>query len=187
MKYNHDIHKRRSIRLKEYDYSAPGTYFITICAKDRYCLFGDVEKSSVILSCYGQIVSDTWHWLASRYDYVQLDEFVVMPNHVHGILIINDLQDHVRRGGSRTAPTPGNIPTPRKPLGRLVGAFKTVSTKQINLLRNTPGHLVWQRNYYERVIRNDRELNLTREYIRDNPLNWGLDNENPKNNLYGTP
>ena len=100
-----------------------------------------------------------------------LDKHVVMPNHLHGIIVIDTC-----RGGSRTAPT---MPSNRKPLGRLVGAFKTVMTKQFNLARGTKGRLIWQRNYYERIIRDGNELARIRKYILDNPTQWSFDRENP--------
>ncbi|MBI3025425.1 MAG: transposase, partial [Candidatus Tectomicrobia bacterium] len=101
----------------------------------------------------------------------------VMPNHFHGILVIHD----VRRGGSRTAPTETIAPLSqrRKTLGRLIGAFKTISTKRINAERRTPGQMFWQRNYYEHVIRNEKEMQAIRDYIATNPLRWHLDAENP--------
>ena len=115
---------------------------------------------------------DSWVWLSSQYGYVDLDEYVVMPNHMHGILVITD----DGRGGSRTAPT---TDAKRKSVGRLIGAFKTVSTKRINEIRKTPGAKLWQRNYYEHIIRNDDDLNRIRHYIADNPLRWDQDPENP--------
>jgi len=97
---------------------------------------------------------------------------VVMPNHLHGIIVI--MEDQCR-GGSRTAPTE----IKRKPLGQLIGAFKTVSTKRINEMRGTPTAFVWQRNYYEHIVRDEETFNLIRQYVADNPLNWTLDRENP--------
>lgn len=180
MKYNPEKHHRRSIRLKGYDYSQVGAYFVTICAQNRACLFGDIVGGEMRLNDTGKIVADSWRWLASQYDYVELDEWVVMPNHIHGIIVVND-----RRGDSRIAPTRTAPTGKRKPIGRLIGAFKTVSTKHINIMRGTPGIPVWQRNYYEHIVRNDESLNRIREYIKNNPLQWKLDRENPnvaKNN-----
>ena len=174
MSYNPDIHYRRSIRLKDYDYSKSGAYFVAICSRNRECIFGDVVDGEMRLNDFGQIVQKYWTWLPHQYKYVQLDEWSIMPNHLHGIVVIND----DCRGGSRTAPT--NI-IKRKSLGRLIGAFKTVSTKQINLIRSTPGVPVWQRNYYEHIIRNEEELNRIREYITNNPLQWVEDENNPVN------
>lgn len=170
--------QRRSIRLKGYDYSQAGAYFVTVVAQGRECLFGNEEEGGLRLTEHGKSVETAWQWLAEQYRYVNLDEWVVMPNHLHGILIIHDDGEEcgVGGGGSRTAPT-GLVK--RKPLGRLLGAFKTVSSKQINLMRNTPGALVWQRNYYEHVIRDETDLNRVREYIATNPARWAEDDENP--------
>jgi REP element-mobilizing transposase RayT len=163
---------RRSIRLKGYDYSQAGVYFVTVCTRNRKCLFGEVVDGEMRLNNCGGMVADSWEWLMRQYDYVKLDEWMIMPNHMHGIIVISD----DGRGGSRTAPT-----EKRKPVGRLIGAFKTVSNKRINELRGTSGATVWQRNYFERVIRNDNEMHHLREYIVNNPAQWDLDRENPDN------
>ena len=136
----------------------------------RVKLFGEIIDGEMKLNDLGNIVADTWQWLENQYPYVELGAWVVMPNHSHGILIIHD----DGRGGSRTTPT-----MRRKPLGRLIGAFKTVSTKHINLLRDTEGQVVWQRNYYERIIRDEREMDRIWRYIESNPSTWADDNENP--------
>lgn len=172
-----DAPQRRSIRLPGYDYTQAGAYFVTVCTHRRACLFGDVDGENARLSSVGRIVASSWEWLAERYPYVETDLYVVMPNHLHGILWL--VADPDRRGGSRAAPTP----TPegrRKPLGQLIGAFKTVSTKRINNIRETPGTPIWQRNYYEHVIRNEDDLLEVRRYIRDNPARWHDDEENPQ-------
>ncbi len=160
---------RRSIRLPGYDYSKNGAYFVTICTQNRECLFGTIVDGEMQLNQFGKIAADTWNWLRNQYNYVVLDQWVVMPNHLHGIIVINN----DCRGGSRTAPTVN-----RKPLGRLIGAFKTVSTKHINQIRTTPGVRIWQRNYWEHIIRNDGDLNRIRQYIMDNPIKWETDREN---------
>ena len=130
MKYDPDKHHRRSIRLPNYNYTSPGSYFITICSCDRECLLGHIIDGTMVLNEFGKLIQTTWQWLGERFHYVVLDSFIVMPNHLHGILILTDNG----RGDSRIAPT-----YKRKPLGRLVGMFKTVSTIQINQIRNTPG------------------------------------------------
>ena len=168
--YNPDIHRRRSIRLKGYDYTQSGAYFVTVVTQNRIPLFGEITDGKMQLNGTGQSVADAWEWLATQHSYVKLDEYVVMPNHLHGIIVIsNDDQ-----GGSRTAPTR------HKSLGRLVAAFKTVSTKQFNLVQGTPNQLLWQRNFYEHVIRNDEEMERVREYISLNPMQWETDAENPR-------
>jgi len=171
LKWDYKKRQRRSIRLKGYDYGQAGAYFITICTKDRAYLFGKVVDGEMQVNEMGQIVADTWQWLAIQYKHIELDAWVIMPNHLHGIIVITD---EYCRGGSRTAPT-----QQRKPIGRLIGAFKTVSTKHINNMRNMPGVPVWQRNYYEHIICNEESLNLIREYIINNPLQWEFDRENP--------
>lgn len=161
---------RRSLRLSGYDYSQVGAYFITICVKDRKCLLGSIRNDRMQLNSHGRIAAYSWNWLSQAYDYVELDEYVIMPNHLHGIIIITNF-----RGGSRTAPTDE---CKVKPLGRLIGAFKTISTKQMNLIRKITGVPFWQRNFHEHVIRDDHSLNRIRDYILANPLRWGLDREN---------
>lgn len=167
MTFDPTIHHRRSIRLQGYDYSQAGMYFVTLCTRNRECLFGEIVDETMRLNPVGQIVTDSWTWLAQRYEHVELDEWVVMPNHLHGIVVIND---HCK-GGSRTAPT--------KPIGRLIGAYKTVSTKQANTFRQTPGMLLWQRNYWERIVRDAAELLSIQEYICNNPAQWAQDKLHP--------
>jgi len=185
MAYDPQKHHRRSIRLKGYDYTSPGAYFVTICVQDRACLLGRVVAGGMRLSVWGEIAAEAWCWLEKQYLYVTQDEWVMMPNHLHGILVIEDisgLEHDSRRGDSRLCRSDSRIAptqTKRKPLGRLIGAFKTVSTKQINLERGTPGARFWQRNYYEHIVRNKRELNAIRVYIRNNPRNWSLDRDHP--------
>ena len=174
MQNPNDTRLRRSIRLRGFDYSQAGVYFVTIVCQGRACLFGKVADGTMRLSNTGRLVTDAWQWLETQYPYVKLDEFVVMPNHLHGLIMITD---DSRRGGSRTAPT--GATSKRKPLGRLIGAFKTVSTKQVNRLHGRSGSPLWQRNYFEHVVRNEESLTKIRQYIRDNPLRWEFDKENP--------
>ena len=197
MQYYPEKHHRRSIRLKGYDYSQAGFYFVTICCYQKQCLFGNIVDGVMRLNQYGEIVEETYQWLSQRYPYLILDEWIIMPNHFHGIMVITETP---RRGRSRTTPTTNNAPTltrkdvilteqnlpinpelKQKSLGRLIGVFKTVSTKKINLLRNAPGTTVWQRNYYEHIIRNEEALNKIREYIMNNPLSWQNDQLHPHN------
>jgi putative transposase len=167
------MNHRRSLRLSGYDYSQDGAYFITISVKKRQGLLGNIVKNQMQLNNYGKIVEKSLEWLSQAYDQVELDEWVIMPNHLHVIVVISAN----RRGGSRTAPTDVSK---IKPLGRLIGAFKTTSTKQINFIRKTNGIPFWQRNFYEHVIRDDHSFNRIREYIVTNPLRWDLDRENPQ-------
>lgn len=175
MLFNPEIHHRRSIRLKEYDYAQPGAYFVTICTNNHSCIFGDVVKEKVELSLFGLIVKDEWLRTPTIRPEVKLDEYVIMPNHFHSIIFITNHN----RGAKLCAPTKLR----RKPqsLSSLVAGLKSSVTKRINQFKKTPGIPVWQRNYYEHIIRNEKELYETRKYINENPLKWDLDKYNPKN------
>ncbi len=163
---------RRSIRLKDYDYSQAGAYFVTICTYNRDMLFGEIRNAKMVINQFGEIVTNSWLWLFERYDYIAPDYYIVMPNHFHGIIIMKD-----ESGDSRVAPT--KIPINRKPLGQLIGAFKTTSTKTINRYDKSHQGIIWQRNYYEHIIRGEKELSAVRKYILENPLSWEYDIENP--------
>jgi putative transposase len=245
MPYNPSIHHRRSIRLKGHDYTQPAAYFVTLCTHEWAHLFGKVVDGAMQLNECGEIVRTEWFQTAVVRPYVvlNLDEFVVMPNHIHGIIWIvgndngddgvdngSDARDDGSggdtprndgdgsggagrrddgagsRGGTvgaqrRCAPTfapknatfpPGAAPqsagrairgaTPTNvvpgSLGAIIRSFKSAVTRRINIMRNTPGAPVWQRNYYEHIIRTDRALNAIRRYIADNPRRWHLDRKN---------
>ncbi len=162
---------RHSVRLPAYDYSAAGMYFVTVCTHLRECFLGEVAGEVVEPSEFGLIVQQTWNELPTHYTNVELDAFVLMPNHIHGILVLRDTVG----AGLRPAPTE----TKRSPLSEIVRGFKSFSARRINQLRNTSGGAVWQRNYYEHVIRNQAGLNSIRQYILSNPAQWALDKENP--------
>ena len=161
MRYDPAIHHRRSIRLQGYDYTQAGAYFVTICTQGREYLFGEIADGQMRLNAAGEIAAATWEWLAAQHSYVELDAWTVMPNHLHGILVLLDVSSEKK-----------------KPLGRLIGAFKTVSTKRVNALRGAESVPLWQRNYWERVIRNEQELQAVREYIQNNPARWAEDQLN---------
>ena len=167
---------RKPNRLKGYDYSQARQYFVTICAQDSVHHFGRVENGAMNLNGVGEIVNERWRWLSERYDYIELDEYVVMPNHLHGILVI-------RPGGAdRSRPVPtGKAKT--KSLSELIGAFKTTSSKRIR--EGGLAFFQWQRSFHDHVIRDDEDLNRIREYIRENPARWALDEKNPENRMKG--
>ena len=167
---------RQSIRLQGYDYSRGGAYFITICARDRQCLFGDVVDRHMQLNQAGLIICSVWDNLPRFYDGIELDAFVVMPNHVHGVVVINQPVGTIHDSPSHAVPVAQRR---RMLLAKLIGRFKMVSAKQINALRGSSGQSLWQRNYYEHVIRDDGSLNRIRQYISDNPAQWEFDHENP--------
>jgi REP element-mobilizing transposase RayT len=168
-KYDPTIHHRRSIRLRGYDYSQEGAYFLTICVQNRECLFGEIQDDLVNLNGYGNIVDQGWHQLPIRFNHVEIDESVIMPNHFHGIVVI-----HANTGGG----TPSQQDRPV--LGEIVAYFKYQTTKRVNQLRNTPGQKVWQRNYYEHIIRSEASLDRLRHYIRHNPQQWAVDQLHPQ-------
>ncbi len=177
-------HQRRSIRLKGYDYAQAGAYFITLCTQDRVSLFGEVVEGEMRLNDAGRTVEWTWQDLPNHLPQVTLDAFVVMPKHVHGIIIISDDlgTDSLGMGivgadivGAGSEPAPAK----RYALPEIVRQLKTFSARRINQLRLTHGTPVWQRNYYEHIIRNEESLHRIRQYIADNPAQWAFDRENP--------
>jgi putative transposase len=171
--YNPAVHHRRSIRLNGYDYSDPGAYFVTICTYDRICLFGKITNGEMKLNGYGDIVRDEWEKSPLIRAEIELGPFVIMPNHFHCIIKIIDLAND-RRGVRPDAPT--RRPGPSKySVGAWAAGFKSVVTKRINLLRKTPGSPVWQRNYYEHIIRNETSYNAIAAYIANNPAQWEQD------------
>jgi REP element-mobilizing transposase RayT len=171
MKYNPVKHHRRSIRLPEYDYSGSGSYFLTICAYQRQCLFGDVINGAMQLNDFGAIVAEEWQRSAIIRSNLELDAWVVMPNHFHGIVTINNPV-----GAQRVAPLPicnqhaNKLHRQPQSLGSFVAGFKRSTTKRINEIKETPGVPVWQRNYYEHIIRNEETWHRLRQYIANNPI-----------------
>jgi putative transposase len=180
MRRHQDRHHRRSIRLPYYDYSQSGYYCVTICTQDRELLFGEIIDAEMRLNRLGRMILKCWLAIPVHYPNVELDYYVIMPNHFHGIIHITDSRCQriqMCRGGVTPPLHKLNAPT----LGDIIGYFKYRSTKQINQLSNSPGRRIWQRSYYEHVIRDETELNAKREYIVNNPLKWELDRNNPAN------
>lgn len=188
MKYNSRIHHRRSIRLPHYNYAQPGLYFITICAYQRQCLFGRVINSQIELSSYGEIVAEEWTRSSELRQEIQLDAWVVMPNHFHGLVEIVSTDSQILRADSRDAQNVGaNSRSPlrkrmkSKSISSLVSGFKSAATYRVNCLRQTPGNPVWQRNYYEHIVRNEADRDRLRDYIFHNPHTWTQDQLYPHN------
>lgn len=242
--YNPQIHHRRSIRLRGYDYAQPGAYFVTICTQGHERLFGEVVDEEMVLNAFGQVVATYWERIPRHFPNVKLGAWVVMPNHVHGIIIItdDDNDDDTRRGGAfpkslthtsdlgnapgprpKTTteeclahpqpqrhdgegeaflPSPGhtavvanaNVIYPEQPnaecpaptmnapsgaLGAVIGNFKSVTTRRINTMRHTPGARVWQRNYWEHIIRTPESHARIEDYITANPARWEADQLHP--------
>jgi putative transposase len=183
--------KRQSIRLKGYDYAQEGAYFVTVCTKYRACWFGNIEHGKMNTTSAGSLVRNYWETLPGRFNDVQLDVFVLMPNHIHGIVFvgaqfiapvnntsipgcsidINNILWEKRTGAMNRAPT----------LGQIVRTFKAASTRAIR--KTVQPLFAWQRNYHEHIIRNEESLNHIREYITNNPLHWEVDRENPLANI----
>ena len=171
---------RKYLRMTDHDYSI-GSYFITICVNSKLNLLGSIVEAKVVLNSLGNIVKKCWEDLARRYGYVSLDNFIIMPNHFHGIITIQgdykieDAPEVTGRDLSLLQP----VSTKIKPLPELIGVFKTTSSKQIHLL----GHknFSWQRSYYDRCIRNEDEFITIKKYILENPFYWEIDKYNPNN------
>ena len=184
--------RRRSLRLKGYDYTRAGAYFVTICAQDQACLFGDVVDGCMSLNDAGHMLAMLWNDIPARFADVEIDTFVVMPNHVHGIIVLPDAANRAARRGAttRVAPTAGNVVEATlvvaPALGEVVAAFKSATT--VHYIRGVKTRAwpafrrrLWQRNYYEHVVRDEKELDRIRRYIDENPARWALDDENPEN------
>jgi len=173
-----DKFRVESSRLKGWDYSAIGYYFVTICTRGRECFLGDVIDGDVRLSPAGEIVAEEWQKTELLRCNVNLDEWVIMPNHLHGIIVINSETPH--RGVS-TIGCGRDVPVARLlkgSLGAIVGQFKSVCTKRIWAI----GHdFAWQPRFHDEIIRDEKSLDVIREYIRNNPLKWDLDENNPHN------
>ena len=178
MTFNPEIHHRQSIRLRNHDYSQAGAYFVTICVWQRECLFGEIIDGVMRLSETGRNVHAVWEDLPNHYNQIELDAFIVMPNHIHGVIIIVGAGFKPAQG-LQSAQLNHVSAEKRQALPDIIRGFKTFSSRRINEMRKTPGCPVWQRNYFERVIRGEREFAFVREYIVNNPLKWDSDHENP--------
>jgi putative transposase len=164
--------RRRSIRLPEYDYSKPGAYFITICLFNKDLIFGIIKNGKIILSEIGMIAKKYLEGIPNHFENIFMDNYVIMPNHIHFIISIagvqnfEPLQHHYQK----------IIP---KSVGSIIRAFKAAVTHRCRV--DGFENFKWQRNYFEHIIRNDKDLFRIREYIQNNPLRWKLDEENPNN------
>ncbi len=170
---------RRSIRLKGFDYSQAGLYFITICTHNRSCLFGEIQDGAMRLNDTGRIVSECWLEIPRHFPGVQLDAFVVMPNHIHCVVVILPQVGHAISGQHAAAigeafakPVAGSLAT-------IVRSFKAEVTRRVRAMQGPAAQQVWQRSYYERVIRTGKEFREVTQYIAENPKVWEFDEENP--------
>ena len=210
MKSKSNLPRRRTTRLRGYDYTQPGAYFVTICAQHRKCLFGTITDGKMQLNEIGRIVVDCWNHIPQHFPSVELYESIVMPNHIHGIIawgIPKPEDSHPPKTVGAGSPRPsqtgppfentGNVgagsprpfqnnpnrinETPSPSLGKIMAYFKYQSTKRINQRYRTPGTRLWQRNYHDHIIRDDPDLQRLREYIQINPTKWELDQLHPDN------
>lgn len=169
--------RRRAIRLHGYDYAQTAGYFVTICVQHQGCLFGQIIDGQMQLNEIGKIVVQCWSRIPQHFSSAELDVCVVMPNHIHGVILLGT------RGASlppRSQPNRrGEVSLPT--LGQVVAYFKFQSTKYINQHHDMLGTRVWQRNYYDHVIRDERDLQRIRQYVTDNPMQWELDQLHPNN------
>ena len=200
--------RRRNMRLRNYDYSQPGAYFVSICVQHRKCLFGTITDGKMQLNEIAQIVVECWKHIPQHFPSVKLGDYVIMPNHMHGIIAwdipktislhpsknTRDRRGEVpsptnRKNMTSTSNRRGEVPSPvnRKDkipspsLGKIVAYFKYQSTKHINQHNNISRTRIWQRNYHDHVIRDDKDLQRLRQYIQNNPMKWELDQLHPDN------
>jgi REP element-mobilizing transposase RayT len=182
MSFDPQRHHRRSIRLKGYDYTQPGGYFVTLVTFQRKCLFGEIANQEMQLNDCGRALEHCWRAIPEHFPNVELGAHIIMPNHVHGIILLNGRGTIcLRRGTIYRAPTmeqfgkpvEGSIPT-------IVRTFKAAVTRRLGREFNLTS--VWQRNYYERVIRDEKEWDRIHRYIESNPAQWESDEENPVRN-----
>jgi putative transposase len=167
MTYNPDIHHRHSIRLKGYDYSKPGTYFITICTHNRESLLGNISNGAMYPNEYGHLAQSYWKYLERYHTNIRIDEHIIMPNHLHGIIVL------MESSSDRD-----------KSIPEIIRGFKTFSARQINKIRGLRGVPVWQRNYYDSIIQDRIALDLVRQYIINNPRNWKKDDNSHPQGTY---
>jgi REP element-mobilizing transposase RayT len=202
MNYNPNIHRRKSIRLKNYDYSQAGCYFVTICTQNRWHLFGEIVDDEMVLNDAGVMVNRVWHEIPMHYDGFKIHQFIVMPNHIHGIIEIVGAGPRACPEPSRACPDtpraypnnnmqpPNGQPSNGQPqggaptgLGDIVHRYKTLTTKRyVDGVKNNRwqrfNKKLWQRNYWEHIVRNDNEYQRIAQYIMNNPKKWALDKLN---------
>jgi putative transposase len=185
-------YNRKTIRLENYDYSQANLYFLTVCTLNRECIFGQMQKCRDGVSPFpfifelnrqGEIVNNYWEEISKHFMNVETDEFIIMPSHIHGIIKINGKTDNVGAGSPRPLMDMDYKFNPN--LGQVIAYFKYQSTKMINQISGTAGKQIWQRNYYEYIIRSEKDFQNIREYILFNLQKWESDLDNPNNSYIG--
>jgi putative transposase len=182
MSYNPNRHHRRSIRLKGYDYSHTGVYFITLCTYDRECLFGEIVRGTMQLNKFGEIVAEEWLKSVEIRQEIELDNWVIMPNHFHAIVIIDRaISDRGECNSPESSDSSKSDKIQMRPrsLSSLVTGFKSSVTRRINQNRNHSDCPVWQRNYYDHIVRDTDSWEKIFNYIDANPSNWEIDRLHP--------
>ena len=166
-------------RLKNWDYGSSGYYFVTICVKNRECVFGNLDDNKMILSEIGKIAEKFWLEIPAHFPFVKLDEFIIMPNHIHGIIIIDNHRDVACNVSTTTSNNKimSIISPKRGSLSTVIRSYKSNCTKTINKTQNNI-YFQWQLRFYDHIIRDEKSLNNIRNYIVNNPLNWDKDEEN---------
>lgn len=174
MRYDPYHHRRRSIRLRGYDYTAPGASFLTVIVRDRAQLLGQIVEGRAVLSTAGQIVETVWRRMPRHFPRVSLDAFVIMPDHIHGIIVLSGESGPAttEREGRPAGTRPGS-------LSAVVQSLKSASTRRINQTLEAPGGRVWQEDSYECIVRDEAELERIRRYITANPSRWDGDDAAP--------
>ena len=170
--------RRKSLRLRQFDYTQAGAYFVTVCTRNRRCLFGNVVGGEMELNDFGRTADITWAAIPRHFSHAETPVWVVMPNHVHGIVVLTR-PPRATPAPSATHQQPTG--TARGSLATIVGSYKSAVSKQINRLRHGTGASVWQRSYFEHVIRDESSFATIWQYIADNPARWPDDPENPAN------
>jgi REP element-mobilizing transposase RayT len=178
--HNQNIQNRKAMRLKNYDYNQSGAYFITICIQQRECLLGNITNGMIQLNEYGEIVNKIWSELPNHFQSIDIDAAVIMPNHFHGI-VINFDRNISTQNSTIYKQEPPLFYQKKTKLGKIIAYFKYQTTRLINQKRAMEGVKVWQRNYYDHIIRSQESLEILRKYIIENPLLWTTDQLHPHN------
>ena len=167
-------------RLQHWDYSQDGWYYVTICTKKRRCIFGTIKNYKMHLSPVGKIAKRHWEKIANNFSNIKIESFAIMPNHLHGILLIDNPFD-IHPFKKPISSDPPHIVRRKMLLSKAIGRFKMQSSKEINNLKNTQGTPVWQARFYDHIIRKRESLHKISQYILNNPIKWEIDRNNPKN------
>jgi putative transposase len=174
MSFDPAIHHRHAMRLKGYDYSQSGYYFVNICTRNAMCILGEIQNATIRLSPLGRIVQGCWNEIPSHYTRVRLESFQIMPNHIHAIIGIQE------PGRDAARPVPTEVNHRKGILGNIVGSFKAAATKAVHEAGHFVGRTIWQSRFYDHIIRDDVAFYFVQQYIELNPLMWEYSRWNRK-------